>query len=461
MTTFRKEHDSLGEIPVPASCYWGAQTQRSLQNFTLHQYRMPLNVIYALATIKKASALANFELKLLPEQKKELICKVCDEILLGVHNDQFPLSLWQTGSGTQTNMNVNEVIANRGHVLSGGSLSDSVKILHPNDDVNMSQSSNDVFPSAMHMAATEVLQSFTMPALLTLQKTLKQKSKQFSKIIKTGRTHMMDATPITLGQEFSGYTSLVTNGILRLKQANKRLMELALGGTATGTGLNTVKGYDKLVVKHINQITGKKFVAGKNKFELMSAHDAIVEVHAAVKQLVVSLHKISGDIRLMSSGPRCGLNELILPVNEPGSSIMPGKTNPTQIEALSMACAQICGNDVSIGIAAMNGQFELNVYKPVIFKNLLESLLILGDTARSFAEKCIRGVRVNYKTLDKNLHASLMLNTVISNHIGYEKAAKIAQIASKNDLSLRDAALKSGYVNQEEYDKWIDVNNMV
>jgi len=272
---------------------------------------------------------------------------------------------------------------------------------------------------------------------------------------------MMDATPITLGQEFSGYTSLVTNGILRLKQASKRLMELALGGTATGTGLNTVKGYDKLVVKHINQITEKKFVAGKNKFELMSAHDAIVEVHAALKQLAVSLHKISCDIRLMSSGPRCGLNELILPVNEPGSSIMPGKTNPTQIEALSMACAQICGNDVSIGIAAMNGQFELNVYKPVIVKNLLESLLILGDTARSFAEKCIRGVRVNYKTLDKNLQASLMLNTVLSTHIGYEKAAKIAQIASKNDLSLRDAALKSGYVNQEEYDKWIDVNNMV
>jgi fumarate hydratase class II len=458
---YRTEKDSLGPVQVPADVYWGAQTQRSKDNFKIGGHRMPIEIIRAFAILKKAAAQANLDLNVLPKNKAELIGKVCDEILGGQLDDHFPLVVWQTGSGTQSNMNLNEVIANRGHVIKGGKLDDAKKILHPNDDVNKSQSSNDTFPTAMSIAAYTYLVEHTIPALESLQKSLDAKAKEFRKIVKIGRTHLMDATPLTLGQEFSGYASQVEHGINAIKNTLKHLSELALGGTAVGTGLNAPKGYDKLVAKKIALLTGHPFVTAKNKFESLAAHDAIVESHGALKTIAVSLNKIANDIRLLASGPRSGIGEIQIPSNEPGSSIMPGKVNPTQSEAMTMAMAQVIGNDVTINVAGMQGHFELNVFKPVIIFNFLTSARLIADSCRSFVEHCVDGIEPNYSRIKMHVDNSLMLVTALNTHIGYDKAAEIAKKAHKEDLTLKEAAIALGYLTVRQFDEWVRAEDMV
>jgi len=458
---YRIEKDTIGEVKVQANKYWGAQTERSKQNFKIgNPASMPLSIIYAFAYIKKATAKINYQLKQISEIKKTLIIKVCDEIIEGKHDDQFPLVIWQTGSGTQTNMNINEVIANRGHVLNGGKLEDSNKILHPNDDVNKSQSSNDTFPTAMHIASYKIISEKTLPSLINLKNILLTKSKEFMQIVKIGRTHLMDATPLTLGQEFSGYVSQIDHGINALKNSLPHLSELAIGGTAVGTGINSPSNFSKLVSQELSKITKLPLISSKNKFEAIASHDAIVESHAAIKQVATSLNKIANDIRMLASGPRSGIGELILPENEPGSSIMPGKVNPTQCEAMTMVCSQIIGNDVTITFAGAQGHYELNVFKPVMAANIIESAELIADATNSFTENCVRGIKPNYKILNKNLENSLMLVTALNTKIGYEKAAEIAKQAYKNGTNLKEEGIKLGYLTEEEFDKWVDPKKM-
>ena len=458
---FRKEKDSIGIVKVPADKYWAAQTQRSKENFKIGGQQMPIEVIQAYAILKEAAARTNADLGVLSKAKAALIAKVCKEILAGKLDDQFPLVVWQTGSGTQTNMNVNEVIANRGHVLKGGKLTDQQKYLHPNDDVNKSQSSNDTFPTAMHIAAYNVLNNNTIPGLERLKNTLDAKSKEFKKVVKIGRTHFMDATPVTVGQELSGYVSQLDHGIKAIKHTLSHLSELALGGTAVGTGLNTPKGYDKKVAKYIAKATGLPFITGKNKFEGLAAHDAIVESHGALKTVAVSLMKIGNDIRMLASGPRCGIGELIIPANEPGSSIMPGKVNPTQSEALTMAMAQVMGNDVAINIGGMTGHFELNVFKPMMIYNFLNSARLIGDACVSFNDNCAVGIQPNLERIDFLLNNSLMLVTALNTKIGYDKAGTIAKKAYKEGTSLKDAAIKLGYLTEKEFNAWVKPDKMI
>lgn len=457
----RMEKDTLGEIQVPVDRYWGAQTQRSLQNFRIGDQRMPMEVIYAYAILKKAAAQTNQELGVLERQKAELIATVCDEILDGDLDAHFPLLVWQTGSGTQTNMNVNEVIANRAHILSGGSLEEGRPLLSANDDVNRSQSSNDTFPTAMHIAAYQLLHECTLPRLYVLLRALREKSRQLDDVVKIGRTHFMDATPVTLGQEFSGYAAQLEQGIAHLEYTLQQLSELALGGTAVGTGLNAPPGYAEKVAEQIAELTGLPFVTAPNKFAVLAAHDAVVENHSALKQIAVALMKIANDIRMLGSGPRSGIGEINLPVNEPGSSIMPGKVNPTQVEALTMVCAQVIGNDTTISVAGMGGQFELNTYKPVMIHNLLESARLLGDASLSFAERCVTGISANHARIEMHLSHSLMLVTGLNTHIGYYQAAEIAQAAHAQDITLREAAIESGYVNEDDFDEWVDPRKML
>jgi fumarate hydratase, class II len=461
MSKFRKEKDSMGYIDVPADKYWGAQTQRSSENFRIGGHRMPKEIINAFAVLKMAAAQANHELGVLPEEKKLLIEKVCHEIINDDLDDQFPLVVWQTGSGTQSNMNLNEVIANRGHVINGGTLDDTKKVLHPNDDVNKSQSSNDTFPTAMHIAAYKVLVDVTIPGLETLRDTLKDKAEQFMSVVKIGRTHFMDATPLTLGQELSGYVAQLNHGIKAIKNSYAHLSELALGGTAVGTGLNTPKGYDVLVAQKIAEISGLPFITGTNKFEGLAAHDAIVEAHGALKTVAVSLMKIGNDIRMLASGPRCGIGEITIPENEPGSSIMPGKVNPTQSEALTMAMAQVLGNDVAINIGGMSGHFELNVFKPVMIYNFLMSANLIGDACVSFNEHCAVGIEANLPRIKFNLDNSLMLVTALNTKIGYDKAAEIAKKAHKEGTTLKQAALDLDYLTSEEFDAWVKPEEMI
>ena len=456
----RMEKDSLGMIEVPAGAYWGAQTQRSIQNFKIGGHKMPVEIIRAFAVLKMAAAQTNRELGILSEEKADLITAVCHEIIEGKLDDQFPLVVWQTGSGTQSNMNVNEVIANRGHVLRGGSLSDEKKFLHPNDDVNKSQSSNDTFPTAMHIAAYTILEELTLPALAQLKNTLYTKSEAFKDIVKIGRTHFMDATPLTLGQEFSGYASQLSHGIQAIRNTLSHLAELALGGTAVGTGLNAPEGYDRMVAKRMAEITGLPFITADNKFESLAAHDAIVESHGALKTVAVSLMKIGNDIRMLASGPRCGIGEINIPSNEPGSSIMPGKVNPTQSEALTMAMAQVMGNDVTINVGGMNGHFELNVFKPVMIYNFLMSARLIGDACISFDEHCAIDIEPNLSRIRQNLNNSLMLVTALNTKIGYDKAAEIAKKAHQEETTLKDAAIALGYVSAEEYDQWVRPEDM-
>jgi fumarate hydratase class II len=457
---YRIEKDTMGEVRVPADKYWGAQTQRSRDNFKIGDGRMPFEIIKAFGYLKKAAAATNLELGVLPEEKATLIMQVCDEIIQGKLDDQFPLVVWQTGSGTQSNMNVNEVVANRAHVIQGNRLGEGKRLIHPNDDVNKSQSSNDTFPTAMHIAAFQVLSGVTIPGIRELRDTLKKKSEATMDVVKIGRTHWMDATPLTLGQEFSGYVSQIDHGLQALQNSLKHLSELALGGTAVGTGINTPKGYSELVAKHIAGFTGLPFVTGVNKFEGLAAHDAIVEAHGALKTLAVSLMKIGSDIRMLASGPRCGIGEINIPANEPGSSIMPGKVNPTQAEALTMVCAQVMGNDVAINVGGSNGHFELNVFKPMMIRNFLESARLLGDACRSFNENCAVGIEPNHERIKQNLNNSLMLVTALNPHIGYEKAAEIAKKAHKEGSTLKEAALGLGYLTEEEFDRWVDPSKM-
>ncbi|RRN77453.1 class II fumarate hydratase, partial [Pseudoxanthomonas sp. SGD-10] len=448
---YRIEHDTMGEVKVPADKYWGAQTERSRNNFKIGpEASMPKEIIYAFAYLKKAAAMANADLGVLSSEKRDLIAKACDEILEGKLDDQFPLVIWQTGSGTQSNMNANEVIAYRAHVINGGSLTDDKKVLHPNDDVNKSQSSNDTFPTAMHIAAYKQAVEITLPGLELLKSTLDKKAKDFANIVKTGRTHFMDATPLTLGQEFSGYVQQLENSIKAIKNALEAVKELALGGTAVGTGLNTPKGYDVLVAKYIAELTGLPFVTAPNKFEALAAHDAMVELSGALKRAAVSLMKIGNDIRMLSSGPRCGIGEIIIPDNEPGSSIMPGKVNPTQPEALTMVCAQVMGNDVAVSIGGATGHFELNVFKPVIAANVLQSARLIGDACVSFNNNCAAGIEPNLPEIQKHLENSLMLVTALNPHIGYENAAKIAKKAHKENKTLREAAVELGLLTSEQ-----------
>lgn len=461
MSQFRKEKDSMGYIDVPADKYWGAQTQRSAENFKIGGHRMPKEIINAFAVLKMAAAQANYDLGVLSEEKKLLIEKVCKEIMDGQLDDQFPLVVWQTGSGTQSNMNLNEVIANRAHVINGGTLDDDKKVLHPNDDVNKSQSSNDTFPTAMHIAAYKVLVDVTIPGLQTLRDTLKAKSEEFMNVVKIGRTHFMDATPLTLGQELSGYVAQLSHGIKAIKNSFDHLSELALGGTAVGTGLNTPKGYDVLVAKKIAEVSGLPFITGTNKFEGLAAHDAIVEAHGALKTVAVSLMKIGNDIRMLASGPRCGIGEIIIPENEPGSSIMPGKVNPTQSEALTMAMAQVIGNDVAINIGGMSGHFELNVFKPVMIFNFLMSANLIGDACLSFNEHCAIGIEANIPRIKFNLDNSLMLVTALNTKIGYDKAAEIAKKAHKQGTTLKQAALDLKYLTSDEFDAWVRPEEMI
>jgi fumarate hydratase, class II len=458
---YRIEKDSMGNVQVPADVYWGAQTQRSKDNFKIGGHRMPIEVIRAFAILKKAAAQANVDLGVLPKNKSAMIAKVCDEILKGQLDDQFPLVVWQTGSGTQSNMNLNEVIANRAHVMSGGKLDDAKKVLHPNDDVNKSQSSNDTFPTAMSIAAYSYLAEHTLPALKLLHSALDAKAKAFKKIVKIGRTHLMDATPLTLGQEFSGYAAQVEHGIKAISNTLPHLAELALGGTAVGTGLNTPKGYDKLVAAKIAALTGHPFVTAKNKFESLAAHDAIVASHGALKSVAVSLNKIANDIRLLASGPRSGIGEIIIPSNEPGSSIMPGKVNPTQSEAMTMAMAQVMGNDVAISVGGMQGHFELNVFKPVIIFNFLTSARLIADCCHSFVEHCVEGIEANASRIKMHVDNSLMLVTALNTHIGYDKAAEIAKKAHKENTTLKQAALALSYLTAAEFDKWVRAEDMV
>ncbi len=458
---YRIEHDTMGDVQVPADKYWGAQTQRSKDNFKIGGQLMPAEIIAAFAYLKKAAAHANCELGVLSEEKRDVISQVCDEILDGKLDEHFPLVVWQTGSGTQSNMNVNEVIANRAEVIRGGKLGDGKTFIHPNDDVNKSQSSNDTFPTAMHIAAYKILVENTMFGLNLLRNTLDKKSKDFMKIVKIGRTHLMDATPLTLGQEFSGYVSQLDHALRAIKHTLTHLAELALGGTAVGTGINTPKGYDVLVAKKIAEFTGLQFITGENKFEGLATHDAIVESAGALKTTAASLFKIANDIRLLASGPRCGIGEILIPENEPGSSIMPGKVNPTQSEALTMVCAQVMGNDVAINIGGMNGHFQLNVYKPVIIYNFLMSAKLIGDACVSFNDNCAIGIEPNHAAIKKNLDNSLMLVTALNTHIGYEKAAKIAKKAHHENLTLREAAIQLNFLTDEEFTLWVDPNKMI
>jgi len=460
---YRIENDTMGPIEVPADKYWGAQTQRSLQNFAIggEAMKMPIEIIRAFAVLKKAAALTNQSLGVLDESRSNLICQVCDEILNGTLDDQFPLKVWQTGSGTQSNMNVNEVIANRAHVISGGSLEDQQKVVHPNDDVNQSQSSNDTFPTAMHIASYQKIVEETIPKVQGLRDVLDSKAASFSKVVKIGRTHFMDATPLTLGHEFSGYVSQLDHGLAALKNTLSHLSELALGGTAVGTGLNTPKGYTEQVAEEIAKISGLPFVTAKNKFEALAAHDAIVETSGALKQLAVSLMKIGNDIRMLSSGPRSGIGEITIPENEPGSSIMPGKVNPTQCEALTMVCAQVVGMDTAISIGGMNGHFELNVFKPMMVYNLLNSAQLLADVCESFRKNCAVGIEPNLEVISDKLEQSLMLVTALNPHIGYENAAKIAKKAHKEGTTLRKAALDLGLLTNEQFDQWVDPLKMI
>jgi len=459
---FRIEHDTMGKVNVPADKYWGAQTERSRNNFKIGaEASMPLEIIHAFAYLKKAAAMANCDLGVLTADKKDLIAKACDEILTGSLDNQFPLVIWQTGSGTQSNMNANEVIANRAHVINGGSLADEKKVLHPNDDVNKSQSSNDTFPTAMHIAAYKQVVEITLPGLELLQNTLQQKTVDFATIVKTGRTHFMDATPLTLGQEFSGYAQQITNSIKTVKNALQAVTELALGGTAVGTGLNSPKGYDVLVAQHIATLTGLPFVTAPNKFEALAAHDAMVELSGALKRTAVALMKIANDIRMLSSGPRCGIGEIVIPDNEPGSSIMPGKVNPTQPEALTMVCAQVIGNDVAVSIGGMSGHFELNVFKPVIAANVLQSARLIGDACVSFNNNCAVGIVPNYAVIQQHLENSLMLVTALNPHIGYENAAKIAKKAHKENKTLREASVELGLLTSQQFTDWVKPEEMV
>lgn len=460
--SYRIEKDTMGEVKVPAAKLWGAQTERSRNNFKIGApASMPLEIIYGFAYLKKAAAYTNCELGVLDITKRDLIAQVCDEILEGKHDDQFPLVIWQTGSGTQSNMNVNEVIANRAHQLAGKTIGEGDKTIQPNDDVNKSQSSNDTFPTGMHIAAYKKLIEVTIPGVQQLHKTLVAKSKEFDAIVKIGRTHLMDATPLTLGQEFSGYASQLEHGLKALDNTLDHLSELALGGTAVGTGINTPKGYAISVAKNIAEFTGLPFVTAKNKFEALAAHDAIVESHGALKQLAVSLNKIANDIRMLASGPRSGIGEIIIPANEPGSSIMPGKVNPTQCEALTMVCAQVIGNDMAIAVGGMQGHYELNVFKPVMAANFLQSAQILGDACISFEEHCAKGIEANTEVIKKQLNNSLMLVTALNPKIGYYKAAEIANTAHKNGTTLKEEAISLGYVTAEEFDAWVQPEDMV
>ncbi len=458
---YRKEKDSIGYIDVPADKYWGAQTQRSLENFKIGNEKMPVEIIRAFAVLKKCAALANFQLGVLSREKCDLIGRVCDEISEGKHDDQFPLVIWQTGSGTQSNMNVNEVIANRAHVLNGGDLNDESKILHPNDDVNKSQSSNDTFPTAMSIAVYRQVVDYTIPGLQVLSDTFKKKAREFKQVVKIGRTHLMDATPLTLGQEFSGYRQQLENSLACIERALVPAAELALGGTAVGTGLNAPKGYDKLVAKLISEETGLPFVTAKNKFEALAAHDAMVELHGALKRGAVACMKIGNDIRLLSSGPRSGIGEIIIPANEPGSSIMPGKVNPTQSEALTMVCAQVMGNDVAVSVGGSQGHFELNVFKPLIASNLLRSARLLGQACLSFNDHCALGIEPNYAEIKQKLENSLMLVTALNTHIGYDNAAKIAKKAYAENTTLKAAAIELGLLTSEQFDAWVRPEDMI
>jgi fumarate hydratase class II len=460
---YRIEKDTMGEVKVPAQAYYGAQTQRSIENFKIAQdiNRMPKEIIRAFAYLKKAAAITNLEAGVLPKEKADLIGQVCDEILAGQLDDYFPLVVWQTGSGTQSNMNVNEVVAYRGHVLKGGSLTDKDKFLHPNDDVNKSQSSNDTFPTAMHIAAYKILVESTIPGIEKLRNTLAEKSKAFMGVVKIGRTHFMDATPLTVGQEFSGYVSQLDHGLRAIKNTLAHLSELALGGTAVGTGINTPPGYSENVAGHIAKLTGLPFVTAENKFEALAAHDAIVEAHGALKTVAVSLMKIANDIRMLSSGPRSGIGEIFIPDNEPGSSIMPGKVNPTQCEALTMIAAQVMGNDVAINIGGATGHFELNVFKPVMIYNFLHSARLIADGCVSFNDKCAVGLEPIEENIRKHVNNSLMLVTSLNTKIGYYKAAEIAQKAHKEGTTLKEMAVKLGYVTSEQFDEWVKPEQMV
>ena len=462
MEDFRIEKDTMGDVKVPSNVLWGAQTQRSINNFKIGRPgSMPLEIIYGFAYLKKAAAFSNCELGGLPEVKRDLIAAVCDEILDGKHDAQFPLVIWQTGSGTQSNMNVNEVIANRAHQLAGNTIGQGEKTLQPNDDVNKSQSSNDTFPTAMHIASYKKLIDLTIPGVTKLYNTLLAKSKEFDKIVKIGRTHLMDATPLTLGQEFSGYASQLEHGLMALKNTLPHLSQLALGGTAVGTGINTPKGYSENVAAHIANFTGLSLITAKNKFEALAAHDAIVESHGALKQLAVSLNKIANDIRMLASGPRSGIGEIAIPANEPGSSIMPGKVNPTQCEALTMVCAQVIGNDMAITVGGMQGHYELNVFKPVMASNMLESAQLLGDACLSFEAHCASGIKANEAVIDQQLNNSLMLVTALNTKIGYYKAAEIANTAHKNGTTLKQEAVNLGYLSEDEFDAWVKPEDMV
>lgn len=460
---FRIEKDTMGEVKVPVEAYYGAQTQRSIDNFKIAEdiNKMPKEIIYAFAYLKKAAAQTNLEAGILSKEKAALIGKVCDEILKNKHNEFFPLVVWQTGSGTQSNMNVNEVIAYRGHVLKGGKLTDKEKFLHPNDDVNKSQSSNDTFPTAMHIAAYKMLVDVTIPGIKKLRNTLAKKSKQLMKVVKIGRTHFMDATPLTVGQEFSGYVSQLDHGLKAIQNTLPHLSELALGGTAVGTGINTPPDYSENVARHIADLTGLPFITAENKFESLAAHDAIVEAHGALKTVAVSLMKIANDIRMLSSGPRSGIGEIFIPDNEPGSSIMPGKVNPTQCEALTMIVAQVLGNDVAINIGGATGHFELNVFKPVMIYNFLHSARLIGDGCVSFNDKCAIGIKAIEANIKKHVDNSLMLVTALNTKIGYYKAAEIAQKAHKQGTSLKEMAVKLGYVTAKEFDEWVKPEKMV
>ena len=462
MTAFRIEHDTMGEVQVPADALWGAQTERSRNNFKIGpEGSMPIEIIRAFAILKKCAAKANNQLGVLSTEKYEWIAAAADEIIAGKHDNQFPLVIWQTGSGTQSNMNMNEVIANLAHVMNGGSLSDENKILHPNDDVNKSQSSNDTFPTAMSIAVFKQVVDYTLPGLQALKTTLKHKARDFKDIVKIGRTHFMDATPLTLGQEFSGYVTQLDNGIASINRSLPAAAELALGGTAVGTGLNTPKGYSELVAKLIAEESGLPLVTAENKFEALAAHDAMVELHGALKRAAVSAFKIANDIRMLSSGPRSGIGEIIIPENEPGSSIMPGKVNPTQPEALTMVCAQILGNDVAVSFAGTQGHFELNVFKPVIAANVLQSARLLGQACLSFNDNCAIGIEPNHENIKRLVDQSLMLVTALNPHIGYENAAKIAKKAHKEGTTLKEAALALELLTDEQFNEWVRPENMV
>ena len=460
--SYRIDKDTMGEVKVPADKLWGAQTERSRNNFKIGAAAsMPLEIVYGFAYLKKAAAYTNCELGVLTEEKRDLIAQVCDEITDGKHDDQFPLVIWQTGSGTQSNMNVNEVVANRAHQIAGKNIGEGEKTIQPNDDVNKSQSSNDTFPTGMHIAAYKKVVETTIPGIIQLRNTLHKKALEFNNVVKIGRTHLMDATPLTLGQEFSGYVSQLDHGIIAIENTLKHLSELALGGTAVGTGLNTPKGYDVLVAKYIAEFTNLPFITAKNKFEALAAHDAIVETHGALKQVAVSLNKIANDIRMMASGPRSGIGEIIIPANEPGSSIMPGKVNPTQCEAITMVCAQVMGNDVAISVGGTQGHYELNVFKPMMAANILQSAQLIGDACVSFDENCAAGIEPNHEVIKELLNNSLMLVTALNTKIGYYKAAEIANTAHKNGTTLKVEAINLGYVTAEDYDEWVKPEEMV